>query len=87
MYSAEPRPSHGGELAWLSCLRRNIIIMKLSSTTTLIIPIIIFKVSTQRKVKNLSKFRKNLEFTMSYNIYACMIISICHILPYLLNRS
>ena len=33
MYSAEPRPSHGGELAWLSCLRRNIIIMKLSSTT------------------------------------------------------
>ena len=41
--------------------------MKLSSTNTLIIPIITFKFSTQQKVKNLSKLRKNLEFRMSYN--------------------
>ena len=81
MYSDEPRPgpSHGGALHWLSCLRRNIIIMKLSSTTTLIIPIIIFKVPTQRMVKNLSKLRKNLEFLKQY------LHDIIY-LPYLLNR-
>ena len=82
MYSDEPRPgpSHGGALHWLSCLRRNIFIMKLSSTTTLIIPIIIiFEVPTQRMVKNLSKLRKNLEFLKQY------LHDIIY-LPYLLNR-
>ena len=57
--------------------------MKLSSTTTLIIPIIIFKVPTvptQRMVKNLSKLRKNLEFLKQY------LHDIIY-LPYLLNRS
>ena len=82
MYSDElrPGPSHGGALHWLSCLRRNIIIMKLSSTTTLIIPTMIFKIPTQRMVKNLSKLRKNLEFLKQY------LHDIIY-LPYLLNRS
>ena len=54
--------------------------MKLSSTTTLIIPIIIiFEVPTQRMVKNLSKLRKNLEFLKQY------LHDIIY-LPYLLNR-